>query len=419
MAVDAAPRQVETARGLDLPPSVRESLRALLSFARASGAPLTRPWIAVPLGIGLASRVVVALLGYFSIWLVPDNPLFIRADYSRNAWLESWFNWDAGWYTAIAFRGYTTVGPDAPSVAFWPLLPLLEAAVGKGLLGLLLPGVSESERVAVAGLLLVFLAFLAMLVVAYRLMLSYASPEVARRTVCLLAFAPGALYFTAPYPDTLLCLGVVGCLLALHRRRWLAAGLAGGWAAAAQVPGCLLVFPFLWSYVAYERRLRPSVLWGLLIPLPPALWLLYLGVHVGDPLAPIHAAETYWSHTWAWPWQTIHDALLPALDRPSEHALRWLNLAATFGAILASGWALLRGPRAWGVWGLAVVTLYLVVPAREPLEGVVRYGLPVLPVWLVAAHVCRHPIVEAGVLGLFAAFQGLLVALYVNGYWVA
>jgi hypothetical protein len=362
---------------------------------------------------------VVLLIGYFSVWLVPDNPRFVRADYSDHGWFEAWFNWDASWYTAIAFRGYTTTGPDAPSVAFWPLLPILETGIGIWLFGWLVPGIVVFERVAIAGMAIVLVTFLAGLVVTYRLVLVHASPEIARRTVSLLAFAPGAVYYTAPYPAALLLLGVAGCLLALHHGRWTLAAIAGGWAAAAQVPGCLLVFPFVWAYLARERRIRPSLLWGLLIPLPPALWLLYLGQQVGDPLAPIHAADKLWNHTRAWPWQPILDALGPALDRPSEHALRWLNLFATFGALAASTWTLMRGPRAWGVWGLALLTLYLVVPAKEPLEGVVRYGLPVLPVWLVAARLCRHPIAEGAVIGLLAAFQGLLVALYVNGFWVA
>jgi hypothetical protein len=151
----------------------------------------------------------------------------------------------------------------------------------------------------------------------------------------------------------------------------------------------------------------------------PLIWLAYLGQVVGDPLAPFQAAGRFWEHTLAWPWQTIAAAASLAFEAPAENALVWLNLAAMAAALAASVWTLVNGPRTWGIWGLALVALYLCLPGEEPLKSIVRYGLPVVPVWLAAAHWFRHPAAEASLLGLFAALQSVLTALFVHGYWVA
>ena len=48
-----------------------------------------------------------------------------------------------------------------------------------------------------------------------------------------------------------------------------------------------------------------------------------------------------------------------------------------------------------------------------------RLTLAVAPVWLLLARWLRHPVLEPVALGLFAALQALLTAMFVHGYWVA
>lgn len=376
-------------------------------------------WVGVPLAIGLASRLAVLAVGYVGLHLVPDNPAFLPATYSSRPFLDRWYEWDASWYAAIALRGYQTAGGDAWSVAFWPLLPILESTFSRPLL-LLFPRMQPAEAVAWAGVALVLIAFLVGCVLLYRLILEDHGRDVARRAVALLAFGPGAVYYTAVYPAALLLVGVVGCFWALRRQKWALAGLAGLWAALAQVPGCLLVFPFAFEYVRRRRRhIGPSALWVLLIPLGPALFVAYLWTVTGEPLAPVRAAFNLWPHRAAWPWETlVYDAQV-VLQSPSKHALELVNLAVSLAALSASVWVLRSAQASWGIWGLAVMALYLSVPASQPLEGLVRYSLPVLPVWLVAARVARHPFLEGTLVGILAVFLGLLTALYVNSFWVA
>jgi hypothetical protein len=394
--------------------------------ARGISIPASWRWLAVPLGIGLGSRVMVLLVGFVSLCPIPSNPVTAvsGADYcyifpaTRRALVEPWYAWDAGWYLNIALNGYSTTGQQAPSVAFWPLMPVLEWLVQRPLL--LVPGVDLALWARVLGLLVALGTFVLGLALLYRLLANQThSADQARRGTTLLAFAPGALFFSTPYPEGLLLAGVSGCLLALHERRWALAGLAGALAALAQKPGWLLVLPFIWAYLQTERRPGWSMAWLLLIPLAPLIWLVYLARTVGDPLAPFEAAGRFWEHSLAWPWQTLAAGVGLALEAPAENALVWLNLAAALTALAASIWALARGPRAWGVWGLALLVLYLSLPGEEPLKSILRYGLSVVPVWLLAARWFSHPALEPVALGLFAALQAVLTAMFVHGYWVA
>ena len=123
---------------------------------------------------------------------------------------------------------------------------------------------------------------------------------------------------------------------------------------------------------------------------------------VVDPLAPFEAAGRFWEHSLSWPWQTVGAAIGLALEAPAENALVWLNLAAALTALVASIWAVWRGPRAWGIWGLALLTLYLCLPGEEPLKSILRYGLPVVPVWLLMARWARWPVLEGVLVGLLA-----------------
>lgn len=380
-------------------------------------------WLAVPLTIALGSRAVVLLVGLAALSLIPDNAAYERvfrsAAYTAHPLLGPWYAWDASWYTAIALHGYQSQGPEAPSVAFWPLLPLLEAASAR-LLGVVAPHLTPALAVALAGLLVALIASCVGAALVYRLIAEDHGPHAARRAVALLAFAPGAVYLTAPYPEALLLSGVAGCLLALRHERWLLAGASGMCAALAQVPGCFLVLPFAWEYLHRRRgRVGWSALWIALIPLGPALWLGYLWMLTGDLLAPVTAALTYWPHRYAWPWETLFTSVQAIVGAAVWDPQDFLNLGATLAALGASLWALRAGYASWALWSLAALLLYLSVPAAEPLESMVRYVLPMLPLWLVGARITPHPALEVLAIGASAALLSLVTALFVNSYWIA
>lgn len=386
---------------------------------RLLGALAAYRWLALPLGIALGSRVAVLSVGFVGVHLVPDNSApWIQVVTSGKAFLDRWYQWDGAWYATIALGGYQPVGHNARTLAFWPLLPSLEWLFSRPLM-VLFPLMRMTEAVFWAGVVVTTVSFLVGAVMFFRLIEKEHGPDVARRAVALLAFAPGALFYSAGYPEGLLLVGVVGCLWALRRERWALAGFAGGLAAVSHVPGSLLVLPFAWDYLRRRGRPGRAGLWVLLIPLGPVLWLAYLWTLTGHYLAPVSAAYAYWPHRSAWPWETFVGGIDTLFRDTETYALSLVDLGATLAALGASVWALRAGYASWGIWGFAVLALYLAVPAAKPFEGMLRYVLPVLPIWLLVARLTRHPLLESAAVAILAVFLGLLTALYVNTFWVA
>src|SRR5919108_254299 len=158
--------------------------------------------------IGLSTRAVVLLVAVFAALsfgpasgglarlnaLKFDQPELTHA--VADPLLAPLARWDAVWYLRIADSGY---GDSAPRAAFFPLYPLLIRSLAA-------PVGGSQAALLIASYLISLAAFLGALVLLYRL----ASLELGRRfaspTLLLLAVFPAALYFGAPYSESLFLL---------------------------------------------------------------------------------------------------------------------------------------------------------------------------------------------------------------------
>src|SRR4051812_15504809 len=140
--------------------------------------------------------------------------------------------WDSVWYLGIAHDGYS-----GASSAFFPLYPLLVRTFAvTGSPGALL----VSAYFVSLGSLLGALWLMQRLVA-----LELGSDAVARSAVLLLAVFPGALWFGAPYSESLFLLLSVGAFYAARTGRWWVAGALAAPAAATRSAGIVLVVPLL------------------------------------------------------------------------------------------------------------------------------------------------------------------------------
>ena len=167
--------------------------------------------------------------------------------------------WDSVWYLRIADSGY---GESAPRAAFFPLYPLLVRALATPF------GASEGALL-VAAYAVSLAAFLAALVLLYRLTELELGRRLARPTLLLLAVFPAALYFGAPYSESLFLLLAVGAFYAARTGSWAWAGACAGLASATRSAGLLLLIPLamLWwssrpATAARRRVARCSARWG-------------------------------------------------------------------------------------------------------------------------------------------------------------
>src|SRR6185503_12430190 len=199
----------------------------------------------VAVRIGISSRFAVLLVAIFAaLSFGPasgglarenahkfDEPALTHA--LADPLLAPLARWDSVWYLRIADSGY---GDSAPRAAFFPLYPLLVRGVATVLGG-------SHGALLVAAYLVSLAAFLGALTLLYRLTELELGRRLARPTLLLLAVFPAAVFFGAPYSESLFLLLAVGAFYAARTGRWAWAGACAGLASATRSAGLLLIIP--------------------------------------------------------------------------------------------------------------------------------------------------------------------------------
>jgi hypothetical protein len=111
---------------------------------------------------------------------------------------------------------------------------------------------------------------------------------------------PGSVVFSMVYSEGLLLPLATGCILALQRRRWLAAGILAGFATALG-PDALVLIPVCSAAALAElirRRFSRDSLRSLVAPVlsgaGAAAFAIFLWAWVGTPLASYNAQHIEW-----------------------------------------------------------------------------------------------------------------------------
>ncbi len=346
--------------------------------------------------------------------------------------LDMWIRWDSQWYLEIARRGYWLQdGRPAPQV-FFPLYPLLTRALAPLFGG----------QLHLAGLFLSNAAFLAGLVLFYALVRERWGREAATRAAGYLVIFPASFYFSAVYTEGLFLSLAVGSFLAAARGRWLAAGLLGMGAALTRNLGVLLFPALAWEALARRstaaERAR-ALLALLLIPAGLALYMGYLKVTTGDPLAFVHAEER-WGRTVAPPWRGLAQAVANVVRQPPPaprtpgryvNAYRpWnsrlyssLDLAAfaLFGVLALAAWRLgvPGGQLVFLVAGLLLPVSAPALGSMTPLPSMWRYVAVLFPGFIALALLARHPALDRAVWAVFPVLQSLFFVLFTTWNWIA
>ena len=172
-------------------------------WARASAA----RWVWVSLLLFAATRLGILLVAYLAAGLFADSP-FVAPYHLRgtsNVLLDVFGSrWDAGFYVSIAEEGYRYQGVPQPSVAFFPLYPLLMRTLG-ALVG----------DVLVAGIVISNTTLLLATMLLYRLADQSWGQTVAERTIWYFLISPAAFFGTAVSSESLFLLAAIGALAAL------------------------------------------------------------------------------------------------------------------------------------------------------------------------------------------------------------
>src|ERR687896_775459 len=159
--------------------------------------------------------------------------------------------WDAAWYLRIAESGY---GGSDVRAAFFPLYPLLVRAVAA-------PFGASPGALLVAAYAVSLAAFLGALVLLHRLVSLELGRPLAQPALLLLALFPAAVFFGAPYAESLFLLLAVGAFYAARTGRWAWAGAAAAGAAATRSAGVLLLLPLALIWWSSRPRKARDAAW--------------------------------------------------------------------------------------------------------------------------------------------------------------
>jgi len=180
------------------------------------------------------TRLGIALVAYVAAPLMVDSsvpPYHMRPEQALLDVFGS--RWDTGFYLRIADQGYQYEGMRLPSVAFFPLLPLLIRG--------LTPLVGDALW---AGLIIANLALLGATMLLHRLVEEEWGPGVASRAVWYLLIFPTAFFGSAIYSESLFLLGAIGALYLARKGAWESAAVLGALTALTRFVG-ILVAPML------------------------------------------------------------------------------------------------------------------------------------------------------------------------------
>ena len=396
----------------------------------------------VAVRIGISSRFAVLLVAIFAaLSFGPasgglarenahkfDEPALTHA--FADPLLAPLARWDSVWYLRIADSGY---GDSAPRAAFFPLYPLLVRGVATVLGG-------SHGALLVAAYLVSLAAFLGALTLLYRLTELELGRRLARPTLLLLAVFPAAVFFGAPYSESLFLLLAVGAFYAARTGRWAWAGACAGLASATRSAGVLLLLPLalIW-WDSRPRRARDAA-WLALAPVGIAAYAAWLGIAEGDPFRFLDVQDA-WARELTVPLAGAWDGFVAAVDGVRQlasgsrspvyfdkaagdpfriAAINVMLFATLVFAVVACVGVLRRLPRAYGAWVAASLVLPLTFPVTpQPLMSLPRFVAVLFPVFMWLAVVSDERRSTDLVVALSALGLGLFTAQYATWHWIS
>ncbi|MEO8610171.1 MAG: mannosyltransferase family protein, partial [Chloroflexota bacterium] len=329
-------------------------------------------WVKAPLIAFLITRLVVFAGAYLADVALP----MVSNDEPRGA-IGIWNRWDTVWYSDIVDKGYSFDPSEKSSVAFFPLYPLLISII-KPVIG----------NTVAAGLLISNLAFLFSLILLYRLTeAKFENRATAARTIFYIASFPTAFFFAAGYTESLFLLLSLGAAYAAHQRGWGWAAVCGALCAATRSFGVLIWLLIILEWLASHgwtlgtirqpgswQKLRDAVRTDFrtlfiicLIPVGLLVYMIYLGVKFGDPIA-------FWTTQAAWGFTNIGPVAVIIRDigrvtRGELPYFTYLNILAFLAVI----WICVSIGRRLGAGYALYALLSVLLPMFSRTESMIRY----------------------------------------------
>lgn len=267
-------------------------------------------------------------------------------------------SWDGHWYLDVVRDGYphsimenvTYFVPDARA-AFFPLYPMIVRAIDW-----LIPGGPVS-----VSLLVNFVLGATFVVLLGATARTFFDLETARKAMIIGAFFPGSFVLSWAYSEAVLLTIAALCLMALHRRQWLLAGLLAALGTAARPNGIALVAACAVAAlvaIAKDREWR-SLVAPALAPIGFVGFMAFLRHHTDEDWAWFRVQREAWKEGTSFGATAVQKTLEFFVD-PFSSPTSALT-AASVGAMALALWAARRYklPLHYMAYSLTVLVLML------------------------------------------------------------
>lgn len=385
----------------------------------------------MPILAFLITRMGIAGVAYFATPIMADStvpPYHLRTD---NTLIDVFASrWDTGFYTSIVDQGYRVQGVQFPSVAFFPLMPVLIRFMR------LLTG-----DTLLAGLLVANIALLAAVMLLHLLAAGEYNQPTADRAVWYLLIFPASFFGSAIYSESLFLLLGIASLYLARKSRWWSAGVVSILGAMTRFIGILLAPLLVVEWLQQRKQHRevpdnvdeqePAAKWkppawtdlvaASIAPIGTLAYMIYLAQKFGDALAFLHASNV-WGRIPANLLATLSDMVahppqgwLSALSAGALPLDNWLDLSFVI-FFVAMGIVLLVQKR----WSEGIfVTLGALLPFSSGLlMSQRRYMWILFPAFILLARWGENPWVDKIIFVGSLLLLGLFTAMFANWYWV-
>ena len=346
-------------------------------------------------------------------WLLISNPGIYYYDIRpinigwRGALFGVWMRWDAIHYLRIADKGYY----DIILSAFFPLFPMSGRATAE-LLG----------QEMVVGLILVSnISLILATVLLYGLTKEIVNREVAEGAVIALYIHPSAVFWFAPYTESIALFLILLTYIAIRRKKWylgMIAGIATGLSRGTVFPLVALLF----LEVLRNRRelsIRELVASAAIVASPVIgtgsflVWRSLKGFPPYDVLL-----DRYWGRYSAFPLQEIlavPETIRKGLYPPSGY----VNLILLIMVISISIWMARRLPSDLVIFQFIALAFTLSTTiTHEPLASWGRYSLIIFPTYIGLSLWARTPRHKLWIFSVFAALMLFTASQFFLWGWV-
>ena len=348
----------------------------------------------------LLSRFVIIITGY------SGQALFLAASHDQGI-LDLFCKWDCGWYMPLIQNGYDIIpqgheNKDAANWAFFPAFPMISRFTG----------MIFSIPYLYASYLVSNISFCFALILFYKYTALTLSKQQAIFATYLFAFFPYSFYFSIPYTEGLFTLLLIAVFYFMATHRWLLAGIAAAILSATRNIGVFIIFPMLIIAVqqfGFRKLLRlegdsiKAIFAILLAPLGLFLYMFFLYLHMGDPLAFAHV-QVAWGHKISNPLKYLTRGLL-SFDWPAAY------LASFAIASIICGILLLKIKR----YSEGIMTLILIlIPASAGLASLPRYCVVAFPIYIYLALIVKSTKLQYIMLAIAIILNSLLVLAWIT-----